>query len=194
MRDPPVESEQNDQSDENAGGLVQIDVNRSRRCAALDAFEVPAKEDLRKQEHDQQPVQDDGGARVSVRKAVHGCTVSQTGLIVAVALVAALAGCVTVPNRPSRLDRSTSGCMAAVVRDKVPKTLPDKQTHCLASGLIARYCSPPEAYLAGMGKEMRDLLGPGDFEWADWRADRAGVRCARYSTDDTSLATCCSIN
>ena len=83
--------------------------------------------------------------------------------------------------------------MTAVLREKVPSKLPDKQAHCLASGLIARYCSLAEAYLAGVGKEMRDLLGPGDAEWSDWLADRRGIDCARHATDDVSLSRCCEI-
>lgn len=81
--------------------------------------------------------------------------------------------------------------MKAVVQEKVPTGLPDTRTHCLASGLIARYCSGSEAYLAGAGKELRDLLGTGDAEWSDWRADRAGIACARHAPNDTALATCC---
>jgi hypothetical protein len=82
--------------------------------------------------------------------------------------------------------------MQAVLRDKLPADLPDKRAHCLAGGLISRYCSITEAYLAGAGKEVRDLLGLGDPEWADWRADRFGIECARESADDASLAACCS--
>lgn len=82
--------------------------------------------------------------------------------------------------------------MQAVVHDKLPSDLPDKRAHCLAGGLISRYCSVTEAYLAGAGKEVRDLLGKGDAEWRDWRADRVGIECARESTDDAALAECCS--
>lgn len=102
-----------------------------------------------------------------------------------------LTGCVSVPNRPERLAKSSYGCMKAVVQEKVPTGLPDSRTHCLASGLIARYCSGSEAYLAGAGKELRDLLGAGDAEWRDWRADRIGIDCARSAPDDTALAKCC---
>ena len=81
--------------------------------------------------------------------------------------------------------------MAAVLRQKLPVGLPDKQAHCTASGLIARYCSPTEAYIAGMSKEFRDLFGGGDAEWGDWRADRVGVSCARHADDDEALTACC---
>jgi hypothetical protein len=82
--------------------------------------------------------------------------------------------------------------MQAVLREKLPSGLADKRAHCLAGGLISRYCSITEAYLAGAGKEVRDLLGQGDPEWADWRADRVGIECARGSADDESLAECCT--
>ena len=82
--------------------------------------------------------------------------------------------------------------MEAVLREKLPSDLPDKRAHCLAGGLISRYCSITEAYLAGAGKEVRDLLGHGDVEWQDWRADRAGIECARHATDDAALAECCT--
>jgi hypothetical protein len=83
--------------------------------------------------------------------------------------------------------------MTAVLRQKLPANLPDKRAHCLASGLIARYCSLPEAYLAGIGKEIRDLLGRGDAEWADWRADRVGIACAHRAADDDGLVACCEL-
>jgi hypothetical protein len=102
-----------------------------------------------------------------------------------------LAGCVTVPNQPARPAKSSYGCMKSVVQERVPTGLPDKRTHCLAAGLIARYCSGAEAYMAGAGKELRDLFGAGDLEWSDWRADRTGIDCARRASDDAALATCC---
>jgi len=82
--------------------------------------------------------------------------------------------------------------MQAVLHEKLPSDVPDKRAHCLAGGLISRYCSVTEAYLAGAGKEMRDLLGKGDAEWRDWRADRVGIECARESADDASLRDCCT--
>lgn len=82
--------------------------------------------------------------------------------------------------------------MRAVVRDNVPEGLPEQRAHCLAAGLIARYCSTGEAYLAGAGKELRDLLGKGEATWDDWRADRAGIDCARSASDDAAVAQCCA--
>jgi hypothetical protein len=54
------------------------------------------------------------------------------------------------------------------------------------------HCNLSEAYLAGAGKELRDLLGAGDAEWTDWQADRAGVDCARHAQDDSGIADCCA--
>jgi hypothetical protein len=82
--------------------------------------------------------------------------------------------------------------MRAVVQQKLPPNLPDKRAHCQAAGLIARYCSPTEAYLAGAGKEWRDLFTGGDVEWADWRADRVGIECARHAEDDAGIVVCCA--
>jgi hypothetical protein len=104
------------------------------------------------------------------------------------ALFGALSACTAVAPRAAS---SSYGCMAAVVRDHVPPTLPDKRAHCLASGLIARHCSVGEAYMAGAGKEIRDLFGHGDAEWADWQADRRGIACARRSSSDEQVAECC---
>jgi hypothetical protein len=104
-------------------------------------------------------------------------------------LLAELAGCASTAPR---LARSSHGCMRAVVIDKVPADLPERRAHCIAAGLIARYCSSTEAYMAGAGKEVIDLIGPGNAEWADWKADRAGIDCARDAKDDLAIATCCS--
>ena len=83
-----------------------------------------------------------------------------------------LTACAGIANRPPRAARSSYECMQAVLKQQLPPDLPDKRAHCLAGGLIARYCSITEAYLAGASKEVRDLLSQGDAEWRDWRADR----------------------
>jgi hypothetical protein len=106
-------------------------------------------------------------------------------------LALTIAACGTVPQKPARLSQSSYGCMTAVLREKLPENLPDDTAHCVASGLIARYCSIAEAYLAGVGKELRDLVGPGDAQWQDWRADRAGIACARGAEGDDEVIQCC---
>src|ERR1044072_2285186 len=113
--------------------------------------------------------------------------VSGARMIVALLALVNLTACASMGNRPARAARSSCGCMQAVLQERLPQNLPDKRAHCLAGGLIARYCSITEAYLAGAGKEVRDLLGHGDAEWADGRADRAGIALARGALDDRSL-------
>jgi hypothetical protein len=102
-----------------------------------------------------------------------------------------LAACATAPG-VTRLDPSSLGCMRAVVRDKVPTHIPDKQAHCLAAGMIARYCSPSEAYIAGVGKEFTDLFDGGDAEWGDLVADQMGIRCEGLAPSDAALRSCCA--
>lgn len=73
----------------------------------------------------------------------------------------------------------------------VPENVPDKQAHCLASAAIAWRCSVIEAYGAGIAKEIKDMFGHGDAEWADLRADAAGVRCARSAHNESDIRECC---
>jgi hypothetical protein len=82
--------------------------------------------------------------------------------------------------------------MRAVVNDKLPQNLPDKQAHCLAAGLIARYCSRSEAYIAGYGKEFTDIFDGGDPEIGDIKADLVGIRCEARSATTAALASCCA--
>lgn len=113
-------------------------------------------------------------------------------MVLALVAMANLTACTSIANRPPRLAPSSYGCMQAVLQEKLPQNLPDQRAHCLAGGLISRYCSITEAYLAGAGKEVRDLLSQGDVEWRDWQADRTGIACARQSQDDAGLAECCA--
>ncbi|HEX7114687.1 MAG TPA: hypothetical protein VF193_06115 [Steroidobacter sp.] len=113
-------------------------------------------------------------------------------ILSAASLLVMVSGCASIPNRPARPASSSYGCMAAVVREKLPEGLPERRAHCLAAGLIARHCSTGEAYLAGAGKELRDLLGKGEAAWEDWRADRAGIDCARSASNDWEVAQCCA--
>jgi hypothetical protein len=93
-----------------------------------------------------------------------------------------------VPDRPAP---SSAGCARAAIDQHLPSNLPDKLAHCIAGGLVARYCSPTEARLAGLAKELRDMFGHGDAEWSDWTATRAGVRCAGDGADPGAIVACC---
>jgi hypothetical protein len=102
-----------------------------------------------------------------------------------------LAACTSSPNRPAK---SSYGCMVAV-RDSLPGGLFDKRAHCLASALIAQQCSVAEAYLAGAGKEIRDMFVPdADAEWADWKADRVGIACAKIHHGFDDIGACCALS
>lgn len=57
--------------------------------------------------------------------------------------------------------------------------------------MIALHCSPAEALLVAAGKELRDIVGPGNAEWRDWNADRRGVECAKHAATDDALVDCC---
>jgi hypothetical protein len=119
--------------------------------------------------------------------------VNVSRMVAVLMAMANLTACASIANRPQRAAHSSYGCMDAVVKEKVPANLPDKRQHCLAGGFIARYCSITEAYLAGAGKEMRDLFSRGDTaQWQDWQADRVGIECAREAQDDAAVAACCS--
>ena len=109
----------------------------------------------------------------------------------AAAFTLLVTGCAAIPNRPQRAASSSFGCMSAVTRERLSAGATDEHLHCVAAGLIVRYCSVSEAYIASLAKEARDIFGHGDVEWADWRADRAGIRCSRDAKDDTELASCC---
>jgi len=112
-----------------------------------------------------------------------------SGRLVAFALVSLLLGaCATPRDRPAV---STYSCMVAV-RDSIPAQHYDKRAHCVTAGSIAQRCSAFEADLAGIGKELSDIFNHGDPSWADWRADRAGIRCARHGRDPQQLAECCT--
>jgi hypothetical protein len=113
-------------------------------------------------------------------------------MVVTLVAMANLTACAGIANRPPRAALSSYECMQTVLKEKLPPDLPDKRAHCLAGGLISRYCSITEAYLAAAGKEVRDLLSQGDAEWQDWRADRAGIGCAQQAQDDAAVVACCA--
>jgi len=113
----------------------------------------------------------------------------QARLVPVALAVLGLSACATPPDRPAV---SSYSCMLAV-RDTVPPQGDDKRAHCMVAAGIAQRCSVFEADLAGLGKEFSDVFTPGgDASWADWRADRAGIRCARRGRDPAVLAACCA--
>lgn len=81
--------------------------------------------------------------------------------------------------------------MRETMAQKLPAGLEADLAHCAAAGLIARYCSRGEAWLASVGKEFRDVFGTGDAQWSDLGADRTGVSCAARSRSDAEILACC---
>lgn len=57
---------------------------------------------------------------------------------------------------------------------EVPDTT-DKWKHCSLSCLLARRCGAEDSFLLGIIKELADVVGPGNAEWADLKADLNGV-------------------
>jgi hypothetical protein len=113
---------------------------------------------------------------------------------VAGVVLTCLTACTPLASQDQRPARSSLSCARSVLESKLPDDLPDDVAHCLAAGFIARYCSLSEAYLSGVGKEFKDLVGPGDAEWRDWQSDRRGIACAKDSTSDEALYACCGKN
>ncbi len=103
-----------------------------------------------------------------------------------------VSGCLPLAGREARLGTSSYGCMRRVLAEKLPVAANDAQTHCLAAGLIARYCSPSEGWLAVVGKEARDVVWPGDADVRDISAGREGLRCAKGRADDRTIEICCA--
>jgi hypothetical protein len=112
-------------------------------------------------------------------------------LLLACSFFVMLTACAPLPQKVPRPAHSSLGCMRAAIKDRVPSALPDSQKHCIAAAMIAKYCSVTEATLASVGKELQDLLGPGDAEWRDLGSDRHGIDCARASASDEAVLACC---
>jgi len=123
--------------------------------------------------------------RVSVVKA--GCR----HFTVMAAACITLCACVPLAGRELRAADSSVGCMQRVRDEKLPVGMSDEMKHCVAAGLIARYCSRTEAWMASVGKEIEYVFGPGDAQWADIQADRSGMTCARAASSDEQLRECC---
>ena len=123
--------------------------------------------------------------------AVPGIAPARIAALACCAVALSFTACAPLPQKEPRAARSSLGCIRAAIRDRLPPDLPDRQKHCVAAALIARYCSVTEAALASVGKEMQDLLGPGDAEWRDLQSDRRGIDCARASASDEATVTFC---
>jgi hypothetical protein len=81
--------------------------------------------------------------------------------------------------------------MHAALQGRNLEQLDDRAAHCRAAGYIARHCSVGEAAMASIGKELRDMFGPGDAQWHDLASDRRGIACAKRSASDAEFEDCC---
>jgi hypothetical protein len=115
--------------------------------------------------------------------------VSRFGIVAALVLI--LCACTPLGVKESRAAKSSLSCMQTAIAGQDFDRRPDHEAHCVAAGLIALRCSVTEAQLASYGKELRDMLGRGDADWRDLRADRRGIACARSATDAQRLIACC---
>jgi hypothetical protein len=56
----------------------------------------------------------------------------------------------------------------------------DKAMHCTMSCYLGVKCPKEEAALIGYLKEFWDIIGPGDFDYNDLRANKEGIRLSKY--------------
>jgi hypothetical protein len=60
-----------------------------------------------------------------------------------------------------------------------PMRVSDKTKHCALSCYLALRCGSLESFHVGVIKEIMDLFGAGQAEWADLRANQQGITLAR---------------
>lgn len=74
-------------------------------------------------------------------------------------------------------------CSALVGRDFYrelkPMQISDKTKHCALSCYLGLRCGSLESFHVGVIKEIMDLFGAGQAEWADLRANQQGITLAR---------------
>jgi hypothetical protein len=112
--------------------------------------------------------------------------------IALIVLSLAVSACAPLAGRDSRAAKSSLSCMQQVRDQKLPPGISDDMKHCMAAGLIARYCSRSEAWMASYGKELKDLFGPGDAQWRDIQRDKRGMKCAHGARSDADVQQCCT--
>lgn len=72
----------------------------------------------------------------------------------------------------------------------------DKWKHCALSCMLARRCGGNDSFMLGILKELADVVGPGNAEWADLVADSDGVMLWRLGmgrTDSMCKENCASL-
>lgn len=64
-------------------------------------------------------------------------------------------------------------------KKEIEKLPNDKAMHCTMSCYLGVKCPREEAALIGYLKEFWDIIGPGDFDFNDMRANKEGIRLSR---------------
>ncbi len=75
-------------------------------------------------------------------------------------------------------------------KKEVEKLPNDKTMHCTMSCYLAVKCPREEAYLIGYLKEFWDIFGPGDADWNDIRANKAGIKFAKLKSKPYCKSQC----
>jgi hypothetical protein len=101
-------------------------------------------------------------------------------------LALVLVSCASTPRAPA------TTCMQRTVDSLDLASLSAERRHCLVSGTIVLRCGSASAWVAGYGKEIGDLFGPGNFQQLDLRANAAGRRCAAGAASEVDLPACCA--
>jgi hypothetical protein len=74
----------------------------------------------------------------------------------------------------------------------VEKLPTDKSKHCTMSCYLTRKCGGAESAIIGFLKEFADLLGFGNAEWADLRANRAGIHYGYSASSNYACRKFCT--
>jgi hypothetical protein len=67
-------------------------------------------------------------------------------------------------------------------KKEIEKLPNDKSMHCTMSCYLAVKCPREEAALIGYLKEFWDIIGPGDFDYNDMRANKEGIKLSKYKS------------
>jgi hypothetical protein len=67
----------------------------------------------------------------------------------------------------------------------------DKYRHCVVACEITGRCGKFAAIVAGIGKEIMDVVGDGNAEWEDWKADLKEIECAEDIDGDKRTKKTC---
>ncbi len=77
--------------------------------------------------------------------------------------------------------------------EKVENIQNDKLKHCSVTCMLTLRCGAADALELGLLKELKDLFGEGNAEWADLEANQTGAYQAsigRARTDNQCISRC----